>query len=370
LRISLLLVVGVFWVFSQELNISIKPPEIIYIDATQDKELEIDDNLFVNEVSNTRVAVIIPKNIAGRYSNKLPKAILSYLMYKEDNFEFEVYTIANEAQYNIIDALNQIELDGYKKAILLLTNQGNKVLKDVSYMYDIDFFIPTIRDQFIDNQNVYYGGIDYKNQIKALYDYIDKTSFFTQDNTYLFYTSGELSNYLNDAIEQTLDFEIKKILVKKGINYKPILSNKKEEFEDANIFINTPILKSSILLSQFRYYDLQPGSFLSSQINYNPYIFTLSQAKDREKLIIANSITNHNLELEDYNIIIHNDIRYDWINYSALIGVDYITNRQNRSLDYQFNSHQVAYTTQVFKASIYKFKKLNIIDKISDNEKK
>ncbi len=40
-------------------------------------------------------------------------------------------------------------------------------------------------------------------------------------------------------------------------------------------------------------------------------------------MLIANSIDNKNFRLTDINSVLNNDIRFDWINYSTSIGMDF-----------------------------------------------
>ena len=74
---------------------------------------------------------------------------------------------------------------------------------------------------------------------------------------------------------------------------------------DATVFLNVPLVKASMVSSQMRLYDVKFNALLSTQINYAPSIFKLTQPQDREKLYIANSISKTDGALDSNNEIYH-----------------------------------------------------------------
>ena len=352
--------------FSQTLNKDIKFSSSVFIDAKSDTEVHLDNFNYKNTKKD--IALLIPTKIAGRYNSSLPKTILSYLLYNQSNFNIKVYSIENEIDYILENTINEIQADGYDTIVCILTNNGDNIVRELAPKYDVVFFIPTLHNtDKVDN--IMYGGIDYQQQIESLYNYatkdIDKNQTKEQPqesivdkikkNTFIFSTSGMLSKKLKGYIDQSTKYNTKEFKIRKNMSYKPILFETKE-FDDSIVYINAPILKSSILLSQFRYYDLKPNYFLLTQLGYHPLIFTLSQAKDRTNLVIANSITKHNEDIENYNLIYDNDIRYDWISYATSIGIDSLLNKESRLFEYNIYDNNIKYTTELLKASLYGFK--------------
>ncbi len=47
----------------------------------------------------------------------------------------------------------------------------------------------------------------------------------------------------------------------------------------STIILNTPIVKSSIILSQITAFEVEPAKVLSTQLNYNPLLVKLTQEK-------------------------------------------------------------------------------------------
>lgn len=92
---------------------------------------------------------------------------------------------------------------------------------------------------------------------------------------------------------------------------------------NSSIFMNTPLVKTSLISSQLRVYKIVPYMLLSTQINYNPMLLTLTQYEDRKNFYLANSIGKTTVEMEELNSLFGHDIVYDWVNYSTSIGIDY-----------------------------------------------
>ena len=126
------------------------------------------------------------------------------------------------------------------------------------------------------------------------------------------------------------------------------------------MFLNTPIIKSSILLSQLRAYDTVPYIILSTQLNYTPLVISLTQYPDRKKFIVANSIEKVNLKLEESLALLDVDVAYNWVNYSTLIGIDSIFFKDESKLfPNKIVDNQVQYETTLHKNTRHGFKKLS-----------
>ena len=86
-------------------------------------------------------------------------------------------------------------------------------------------------------------------------------------------------------------------------------------------------------MSQLTLYDANATNILSTQINYDPLLFSMTQYKDRKTMIIANSITSQNNVFIETNSLLGNDIVYDWINYTTTIGVDYFMHASQEKIE-------------------------------------
>ena len=106
-------------------------------------------------------------------------------------------------------------------------------------------------------------------------------------------------------------------------------------------------------------YDITPAVILSTQLNYNPLIISLTQYHDRINLITANSIEKVNSKLEETMNLLNIDINYNWVNYSILVGVNYLydQNKENIIIN-EIIDNQVVYNTKFYKSTRNGFKEI------------
>jgi SRSO17 transposase len=111
-------------------------------------------------------------------------------------------------------------------------------------------------------------------------------------------------------------------------------------------------------MSQLTLYDVNTSSVLSTQINYNPELLLLTQPKDREHMLIANSINYHNNIMIESNSLLQNNIVYDWINYATTIGADYfyhLITSAHREYPQEMIEHQIEYPISIVKPTFSRF---------------
>ena len=146
------------------------------------------------------------------------------------------------------------------------------------------------------------------------------------------------------------------------------LFRKNYRLNDASIFLNLPLVATSLIASQLSLYHVNYQNILSTQINYSPLLLTLTQPKDRELIYIANSISEVDKRLKDINLLFGNDISFSWIDYSSTIGIDYLlssfTNLDlHRSMNEEMISNQVHYKVGIVLPQRDSFKKLDVVKK-------
>ena len=79
---------------------------------------------------------------------------------------------------------------------------------------------------------------------------------------------------------------------------------------------------------------------------------TLTQDKDRENLIIANSIDTINKELKDEIITFGGNINFEWVDYSTLVGINYLYYGGNTSLiKTKISNNQAIYNPKLYKST-------------------
>jgi len=131
-----------------------------------------------------------------------------------------------------------------------------------------------------------------------------------------------------------------------------------ENIKNGSFFINTPIVKSGMIMSQLTLYDVNATNVLSTQINYDPLLLSMTQYNDRKNMIVANSITENNNVLIETNSLLGNDIVYDWINYTTTVGVDYffhLISNEDREYEMTIENAQVLYNIELLQPSLSRF---------------
>ena len=81
----------------------------------------------------------------------------------------------------------------------------------------------------------------------------------------------------------------------------------------------------------------------------------MTQEKDREKIVIANSIPlNIDKSVVNTNILLNNDIIYEWVNYSTVVGLDYIYSNvtdAKRLFSEEIIDGQIVYDVKIVKTT-------------------
>jgi hypothetical protein len=321
-------------------------PEILSFYSKYKKQL----NVSTNEYS-LKLAVLIPKVVIGRYSQSTIQAILTYLISRDSDFEVKVFNCKTEDLESIKEQVSLIEEEGYKTVFSVFTKNGFENLKKIDT--NLKFLIPTVNDDNLGaNEKYILGGIDYKAQINRLFNY-------SSDKISIFYDDSVISTKLTNDI-MSLSKNMNKRIYKNEISPKETKFNRvlrKSGVQNSTLFLNLPIVKSSLLLSSITHYNKAIKKVISTQINYNPLILELTQVKDRRNMLIANSIIKKNNLLEEYNSLFGVDITYDWINYTSTVVVDYIFSKENnidRIYDIELKNGSFIYDVEVREIEKYK----------------
>lgn len=320
-----------------------------------------------------RIALLLPDKIIGRYAASTTNASFSYLLARNHSFELKTYQIDTQSHEEIKATLAKIEEDGFYYVIAPLTPDGVNTIVELNPTLNI--FFPTLNRKSVNSDNpfLFYGGIDYRAQSDLLLKEAKSTLVIFHDNS-------ALGKVLTDYEEKSFKYT-EVINPNKSENSEPLLvedSSKtviqyaitnsttnlehnlkeNERILEASFFLNTPIVKSGMVMSQLTLYDAMPTNVLSTQINYDPLLFSMTQFEDRKNMIIANSITEHNNILIEVNSLLGNDIIYDWINYTTTVGLDYfyhlITN-EAREYDIEIENNQLNYKIELLRPSLTKF---------------
>ena len=325
-----------------------------------------------------RIALLLPYKKIGRYASSTTNASFAYLMAKNRPFELRSYKIESESIEDISQALKKIQEDGFNYVIAPLTQTGESIVSKINP--ELNIYFPTINKKDTDtmSQYLYYGGIDYRAQSDLLLKEAQSPLVIFYDSSVI---GKQLSKYQEKQFKykELIDVEtqettqvldenktvIKFSIPKRTTNLEKQLKSN-EKINEASFIINTPIIKSGMIMSQLTLFDTNATNVLSTQTNYNPLLLSMTQYQDRKDMIIANSITYNKDVLIETNYLLGNDIVYDWINYTTTVGIDFFFNQligEVREYNIEIVDNQMLYPTKLMQPSLSRF-----IPYISDSE--
>ncbi len=333
----------------------------------------------IKEEKKLKIALLLPYKKIGRYASSTTNAAFAYLVARNQFFELKTYNIESEGFEDIADALTKMKLDGFEFIIAPFTLKGANTLLELNPNEEIYF--PTINKKDLNSTlaNIYFGGIDYKAQsdellkeaVSPLVIFYDKSKIGKELALYeekkFKYKDTNLSKFeLVEFTGQTDDFFVSsdenRTVVKYSIPRRvtnieeQLLYN--DEIMQGSMFINTPIVKTAMIMSQLTMYEVNATNVLSTQINYDPLVLSLTQYEDRQNMIIANSITHNNSIFIETNSLLGNDIVYDWINYTTTVGMDYFFNKitkQDKQYQIEMVDNQMLYPIELIMPSKTRF---------------
>jgi len=306
-----------------------------------------------NASGKIKIALLLPYKKIGRYAASTVNATFAYLMTRSNPFILKSYRVEDEDVDTLTNTLEQIKADGFEYLIAPLTKTG--AINLIAANPNINVYIPTINKDNVETNSPYlfFGGIDYKAQSDLLLK--EATSplvIFSGMSP----TGKKLALYQEDSYTNP-DKVIQYFISRKTTNLQNYLK-KNRRIAYGTFIVNTPVIKTGMILSQLTLYDTKPRHILSTQINYNPLLLSMTQYGDRKNMIIANSIIQNNDLLIDTNSLLGNDIVYNWINYTTTVGMDYFYSAitgDTREFNINLQNNQMVYDITLVKPGISKF---------------
>jgi hypothetical protein len=332
-----------------------------------------------NAGTKLKIALLLPYNKIGKYASTTTNATFAYLMTKSNSFMLKSYKIETEDISDLQQALTQIEADGFDYVIAPLTAEGVNNVIDIDP--NVNIYFPTINKKEVNSlsASLVFGGIDYKKQsqmllheaVSPLVIFSDKSQTgkklaLYQEEEFLHPSipiddtmsyNDEVSVYSDDANLTQEKQVFKYFISRRTTNLEKYLKDN-EDIVNASFFVNTPIIKTGMILSQLTLYDANATNILSTQINYDPLLLSMTQYDDRKNMIVANSITQDNNILIETNSLLGNDIVYDWINYTTTVGIDYFYARitgEDREYKIDITDNQMLYDIELLRPGISRF---------------
>jgi len=321
--------------------------------------------------SEVKIAMLLPYKKIGKYASSTTNAVFAYLMTRSHPFELQSYKIQSEGKDDIQRALSKIKSDGFTYVIAPLTLQGAQNIVNIDP--DINIYMPTInkKDVATNSQYLTFGAIDYEAQSDLLLKEAVSPLVIFSDKSL---TGRKLADYeaktfkysdINATSIQDDKKVIKYSISRRTTNLERYLKEN-EKIVNGTFFINTPIVKSGMIMSQLTLYDANATNVLSTQINYDPLILSMTQYNDRKDMVVANSITEHNNVLTETNSLLGSDIVYDWINYATTVGIDYIFHvltNEERAYQIELENNQLQYKVELLQSSVSRFIKYTHIER-------
>ncbi len=308
------------------------------------------------------LAVLLPKKVVGRYAISVMNTLLAYLNTRNNDFNIQVFDSDEESPEKLEQTYKEIEKEKFPFVIALLTKEGVENLIQNTTI-NTPTYVPTVNKAQLENniklplnERLYFGGIDYKEQLSML------TAFINPNSPVIEYDDDGLMGERLRQITESLNIAVKH---QENISYRQATSFsknfKKDDtfFKDSTLILNTPTTKSGLILSQIGLLEERPIKILSAQINFNPSLLLLTQPKDRKDLFIVNALQNSDETLIEYASLLESDLRHDWVNYSSAIGLEMFLSvldpHFKKSFQESLEDNQVRYHNQIYQALGYSF---------------
>lgn len=312
-----------------------------------------------------RIAMLLPDARIGRYAFSTTNSVLAYMLEKNRHFELKTFTIGDESNASIHAGLQQIMNEGFNYVIAPTTTTGAE--RVIAEGLPLNVFFPTVHRDDVNATDAYYsfGGIDYRTQIRQLMSFAQPPLLIFYDDSALGERLKEMTveSYVQTSGDPNPFRHIHTYAVDKHrTNLKGLLETN-GKLTNASVFLNTPLIKSGMIMSQLTLYDVNATVVLSTQINYDPLLFDITQPADRTTMLLTNVIGPQNSVLVDTNALLQNNVRYDWINYATTIGADYfyhLASGMPREYNIPIVDHQVEYPVNVYHPGVTRFEKLDI----------
>jgi hypothetical protein len=333
---NIILIIVAFFVFigcaPKEVVIDKKPVQtkkeefvLIQNESNQNSMYQrVKENTIIEDNGINKIAILYPSRIVGKYAKSTISTISAFLIYNDKPFVIETFDTYDENPENILEQLNFLKEGGFSKVIAMFTSNGFNTLNLDSDSSFANFYFPLINKSEVKTQksNFIFGGISYEEQLQVL------ETLSSNRNT-MFYVKSYLGNKLKESYEQIFSNPgIIKEIERANNRYKYIMED--ERIVGNTIIVNTPIVKTSIILSQLTAFEVNPVKVLSTQLNYNPLLIKLTQERDRENFFVVSSIENVDSFLEEYTKLLGGDVTYNWVDYSSLVGANYLLYSQNK----------------------------------------
>lgn len=294
-----------------------------------------------------KIAFVYP-NMLDKYARTAINTMLGYLTYQESDHNLMILSTNDESLNSIQTAFSKIEDANISKVIALYSPKALDSLNQVINS-SFEVYLPLIeKTEYIDNDNLIFGSISYEDQLKKLsYQSNGQNVVFSQ-NTFL---SRNIKTAYNNAVGNSV---YERDIANNEKNFNNIVRNSR--LSGSSFFINLDLMKTSMILSQLSANNINPSNILLTQNNFDTRILTLTQDHDRQRALFANSIDKVDPKLTDTVANFGGNIEYEWVDYSVLVGTNYLYFEGNSHIvPTKIYNNKVEYEPKLYRATAYGF---------------
>lgn len=314
------------------------------------------------ERGTVSIALLSSPKVIGKYAQSVYNVSLATLMScKNDGYTLRHYPMPDESEQSIAQAIATLRQEGADAVLAPLTANGVRNL--LKQKTPLPIFLPTVhkRDFPSAPESITFGAIDYERQIEALLPYMS-------DSIAIFYDNSAVGMQLKNSTEAVfLEHKREKKSIAayavdpKGSNIVSHLS-KPSQFSKKSVILHVPVVKSALITAHMTFTGVRERNILSTQINIDPTLLTLTQYNDRKNMILANSLVEFPAEIYETNALMNNDITFDWVNYASSVGIDYLVSVLTgtpRHYMMPVSNAQVLYPIELIRPKEFGFEPLN-----------
>lgn len=320
--------------------------QIINNNGSKNEILEVNEKFADIDMTkaNINLAFVYPTALS-KYAKTSINTVAGYLSFKNAQYSLTVIETPDENYKSIEDAFLKLNNSDNKNVIALFSPKAiNSLSKVVTSNFKV--YLPLIekKESLENNNNLIFGSISYEEQLKKL-------SYYTNGNNILFYQDTYLSRNIKKAYDNVVSSGIEREINNNEKNFKGLIGG----LGGSSLYLNLDIVKSSLVLSQLRANDVYPAFIFATQSNYDLNLLTLTQEEDRKKLIIANSIGEVDKKLKDEINSMGADLNFSWVDYSTLVGVNYLINGNNSLIPTKVENNEAIYVPRLYKTTSFGF---------------
>lgn len=294
-----------------------------------------------------KIAFVYP-TLLDKYARTAINTMLGYLTYQESDHNLMILSTSDESLNSIKTAFSKLEDANISKVIALYSPKALDSLNQVANG-NFEVYLPLIeKNDIIDNDNLIFGSISYEDQLKKLsYQSNGQNVIFSQ-NTFI---SRNIKNAYDNVVGNS---SYEREIGNSEKNFNNIV--KSSRLGGSSFFINLDLMKTAMVLSQLSANNINPSNILLTQNNFDTRILTLTQDHDRQKALFANSIDKVDSKLTDIVSNFGGNIEYEWVDYSVLVGTNYLYYGGNsKVVPTRVVNNKVEYEPKLYKAAAYGF---------------